>query len=168
MADLTANFDVAEFQRASDRPLTAADIPNARELARKAEVIRREMDGVRLFMSSFVRVGSEGQHGNGTAGDFEFEAGHFTQRTLYDRVSALARAGGIGPFGQLIFYPFSDDHLHISLGTKREILIASADEKHYEPPTPALVAQIPGSVVLTAGGLLLVGAAFILLQGKRL
>ena len=172
MPSLTTNFDSEEFENVSSRPLLAPDISKARQLAVKLEGVRR-LFGVPLTLTSYIRPGvtSSGkpsQHNDGSAIDFEPAwAGDLNPRTWFDRVSAFAESGGLGDFGQVIFYPFSDQHTHLSLGTRRQILISNSDETEFGPPTPDVVARIPGSVVAGAGGLLLVGAAFLFLNPKR-
>lgn len=173
MASLTTNFDADEFEAVSDRPLFAADLSKARQLAVKLENVRR-LFGVPLTLTSYIRTGAVttsghlSQHGDGSAIDFEPHwTGDLNPRTWFDRVSAFAQSGGFGDFDQLIFYPFSDQHTHISLGSRRQILLSNADETQFGPPTPDVVARIPGSVVAGAGGLLLVGAAFLFLNPKR-
>jgi hypothetical protein len=171
MAALTpeGNFTVAEFQAKSDRTLTAADIEHARQLATMLEVVRRVL-GVRLPVTSYIRTGSAGQHGDGTGVDAEPVGHKMTQRNIIDRVSAAAEAGALGTFGQLIFYPFSDEHIHLSLPTGRHrnaIYVANAAEDHYERLTPAVLATIPGSVVVSLAGLVLVGSvAYWALSGR--
>jgi hypothetical protein len=174
MASLTTNFDSDEFERVSSRPLLNTDIAKARQLAVKLEAGRR-LFNVPLVLTSYIRPGvtSSGrpsQHNDGSAIDFEAvwdAAPDLNPRTWFDRWSTFAQNGGLGDFGQLIFYPFSDNHTHLSLGSKREILISNSDETHYGPPTPDVVSRIPGSVVAGAGGLLLVGAVFLFLSPKR-
>jgi hypothetical protein len=173
MASLTTNFDADEFENVSDRPLLAPDLVKARQLAGKLETIRATF-GVPLILTSYIRTGAttasgkRSQHSTGDAIDFEpIWSGDLNPRTWFDRVSTLGKSGALGDFDQLIFYPFSDDHTHLSLGSRRQILIANAEETQYGPPTPDVVARIPGSVVASAGGLLLVGAAFLFLNPKR-
>lgn len=174
MPSLTSNFDADEFEAVSDRPLLATDISKARQLAVKLEAGRR-LFNVPLFLTSYIRPGvtSSGkpsQHNDGSAIDFEADWGaapDLNPRTWFDRWSTFAQNGGLGDFGQLIFYPFSDHHTHLSLGFKREILISNSDETQYGPPTPDVVSRIPGSVVAGAGGLLLVGATLLFLNTKR-
>lgn len=175
MASLTTNFDSDEFENVSDRPLLNTDISKARQLAVKLEAGRR-LFNVPLILTSFIRTGATtssgklSQHGTGDAIDFEANwdaAPDLNPRTWFDRWSSFAQSGGLGDFGQLIFYPFSDNHTHLSLGFKREILISNSDETQYGPPTADVVSRIPGSVVAGAGGLLLVGAAFLFLSPKR-
>ena len=173
MPSLTTNFDSDEFENVSDRPLLAADIGKARQLAVKLEGVRR-LFGVPLTLTSYIRTGAtttsgkRSQHGTGDAIDFEPGwAGDLNPRTWFDRVSGFAQSGGLGDFDQLIFYPFSDQHTHLSLGTRRQLLISNSDETEFGPPTPDVVARIPGSVVAGAGGLLLVGAALLFMNPKR-
>ena len=172
MTSLTTNFDSDEFENVSDRPLLATDISKARQLAVKLEAGRRVF-GVPLTLTSYIRTGAmttsgkRSQHADGSAIDFEPAwAGDLNPRTWFDRMSTFAQAGGFGDFDQLIFYPFSDQHTHLSLGTRRQILISNADETQYGPPTPDVVALIPGSVVAGAGGLLLVGAALLFMNPR--
>lgn len=174
MGTLTTNFDVEEFENVSSRPLLPSDVAKARTLAGKLQNGRR-LFNVPLMLTSYIRPGvtSSGkpsQHNDGSAIDFEPDwnsAPDLNPRTWFDRWSSFAQSGGLGDFGQLIFYPFSDHHTHLSLGTRREILISNSDETEYGPPTPDVVSRIPGSVVAGAGGLLLVGAAFLFLNPKR-
>jgi hypothetical protein len=174
MTSLTTNFGSDEFENVSSRPLLATDISKARQLAVKLEGGRR-LFNVRLILTSYIRPGvttsgKPSQHNDGSAIDFEpvwDDAPDLNPRTWFDRWSTFAQQGGFGDFGQLIFYPFSDHHTHLSLGTRREILISNSDETEYGPPTPDVVSRIPGSVVAGAGGLLLVGAALLFMNPKR-
>lgn len=166
---LAPHFSVLEFERASDRPLTATDIDHATDLAERLEVIREQL-GVPLTITSFIRKDSDGQHGNGTAVDFEAVGSGYTQRQLFDQVSTLAAMGELGVFGQLIFYPFSDEHIHLSLPTgvrRNQVLIADAAEKVYSEPSPGLVASIPGSVVAGVFLFALAGLAIAVLRGRN-
>ena len=168
---LTKNFPLHEWQRVSDRPLTAADLQNAAGLSWRLEVIRRALGDVTTILTSFIRTGSEGQHGDGTAIDFEPVGHTLSAREVFDRVTALANSGELGAFGQLIFYPFSDGHIHLSLQTGSRVnqtLIADATEEHYEAPTPALIASLPGSVVAGIGAVALIGGAIWLARGGRI
>lgn len=168
---LTANFPLHEWQSVSDRSLTATDLGNAGQLSWRLEVIRRALGDVPMPLTSFIRTGSHGQHGNGTAIDFEPIGHTMSAREVFDRVTAVAASGELGTFGQLIFYPFSDGHIHLSLrtGTRtNEILIADATEEHYEAPTPALIASLPGSVVAGIGAVVLIGGALWLTRGGKI
>lgn len=168
---LTKNFPLHEWQAKSDRPLTAADLQNAASLSWRLEVIRRALGDVPTILTSYIRTGSEGQHGDGTAIDFEPVGHTLSARDIFDRVNVLAQSGELGPFGQLIFYPFSDGHIHLSLqtGTRvNQILIADATEEHFETPTPTLIASLPGSVVAGIGAVILIGGALWLARGGKL
>jgi len=167
---LTANFPLHEWQQASDRALTAVDLAHAANLSWRLEVIKTALGGPPVILTSFIRNGSEGQHGDGTAIDFEPIGHTMSAREVFDRISGLAQRGELGAFGQLIFYPFSDGHTHLSLqtGTRvNQILIADATEKHFEEPTPALIASLPGSVVAGIGAVILIGGALLLARGGK-
>lgn len=166
---LTAHFPLSEWQSVSDRSLTATDLGNAGQLAWRLEIIRRALGDVPMPLTSFIRTGSSGQHGNGTAIDFEPVNHTMSAREIFDRVMSVVPE--LGAFGQLIFYPFSDGHIHLSLrtGTRtNEILIADAAEERYEAPTPTLIASLPGSVVAGLGAVLLIGGALWLARGGKL
>lgn len=168
---LTKNFPLAEWQQVSDRALTAKDLAYAASLSWRLEVIRRALGDVPMPLTSYIRTGSEGQHGDGTAIDFEPIGHTMSAREVFDRVTALVASGELGAFGQLIFYPFSDGHIHLSLqtGTRvNQVLIADAKEERYETPTPALIASLPGSVVAGIGAVVLIGGAIMLARGGKL
>jgi hypothetical protein len=168
MTRLTSHFTLEEFQQASDVALTADEHDNAVLLAIKLEGARRALGDQPLVVTSFVRAADAGsQHRNGEAVDVR-PPRTLTQRQIYDALTAAAAVGALGEFGQLIFYPFSDLHVHVSLpgATRRnEVLIADADEAHYAPPSPALIASIPGSV-LGAGALLLAAGVYLWLRTR--
>jgi len=145
---LTPHFLDSEFAGKSDRPLTDADWQHARALSGKLELMRAALGSVPLAVTSYIRTGDPGQHGDGTAVDVGLRpTSPLSQWDVYQRVTAPAVLASLEPFGQLIFYPFSDGHLHLALqtGTRRnEVLIADAGEKTYGDPTPGLLATIPG------------------------
>lgn len=161
------HFALEEFQSKSDRPIFPAEEPAAQQLAERLETIRAALGHHPVVITSYIRHGARGQHGNGTAVDFEGVGHGLTQRQVFDRVSALAARGALGDFGQLIFYPFSDEHIHLSLftGTRHnQILIANAAETEYDAPTPGLIARIPGSVTAGVALLALAGLGWLALR----
>jgi zinc D-Ala-D-Ala carboxypeptidase len=106
----------------------AAVRANAAKLAQLLEGVRAEL-GVPLRVTSGYRspdrnstVGgaAHSQHMDGTAADF-VPVG-LTRAQTNARLKAAAAAGRLPAFGQLILYPYTDDHVHLSLprGTAKD------------------------------------------------
>jgi hypothetical protein len=105
------------------------------------------------------------QHWDGSAVDVR-PSRRLSQRAIYDAVTYELQASGI-VYGQAIFYPFSDWHIHFSLATgaaRNSVLVASDDERSYLRPSPALLASFPSKPspfppsVLSAGVMVIAGA----------
>lgn len=173
MLSFAAHFTAAEFRRRADREPTAIELEYAARLSQILEVIRRALGDRPLVVTSWIRSDSDTAHRAGHAVDVR-PTRELSQRAIFDRVTTALTESGI-VWGELIFYPFSDWHIHVTLfpiGGRNEVLIADATESEYSAPTPALIAQLPataapiapaqaGTVLVATVGVGLLGAAFV-------
>jgi hypothetical protein len=153
-----AHFTPAEFARRSDRVPSTVEFDRAARLSHGLELMRGAVNaavvssgiavppyGEPVVVTSFLRSGNpQSQHFDGTGVDVRLSR-KVSQRVIYDVVTKELRESGV-TWGQLIFYPFSDWHVHYSLATGskyKQILIASRNEDEYFTPTPELVASLP-------------------------
>jgi hypothetical protein len=108
--NLTPHFTAGEL-RFTDAPPNVQD--NLRDLAAFLEVLRVAGGNVPLRITSAYRPGDTKQHGKGEAADVVpvgVDGVEWARRVL----DARAR-GGVPDFGQLIIYPHTTRHVHVSL-----------------------------------------------------
>jgi zinc D-Ala-D-Ala carboxypeptidase len=122
MTDLTPHFTLEEMNR-EGHPVPAQYLANAQAVAELLEAMRAAGGGVPLDITSGYRTprGNElaggvsaSQHLTASAVDFEprgVDGVEWSRRVLAQRDTLPA-------FGQWIIYPWSDDHIHVSLPGK--------------------------------------------------
>lgn len=145
MISFAPHFTLAEFVRASDRVPDAIEEQKAARLSQLDEIIRHALGDVPLPVTSWIRTGDAGAHDTGDGNDVRPRR-DLSQREIVDLVTDALRAAGV-QFGELIFYPFSDWHIHITLypvGGMFQILVADAAEKVYVAlDAPGVLDSIP-------------------------
>jgi zinc D-Ala-D-Ala carboxypeptidase len=122
MASLSAHFTEEEL-RGVGAPVDVR--ANLSTLARMLLEPLRAMLGVPIRVTSGYRPpdrnaavgGSEtSQHMDGTAADISPVG--LSLAEVARRIDAAERAGVMPPYGQLIYYPYTTGHVHISLATR--------------------------------------------------
>jgi hypothetical protein len=118
---LTANFHLSEFQRASARPLTAAHVEKARRFAvHVLQPLRREFGPI--LITSFLRDSGSGTHRDGDAVDMVLADWPVTRdghSEAHRRAAEFAGTYLTHGFGRLIHELAAPgqthDHLHMTL-----------------------------------------------------
>lgn len=117
---LAPHFALAELNPHGN-PLSAAELGRLTELAQLAERARAAL-GVPLRVTSGHRTAAQNaaaggadssQHLSGAALDF-VPVG-LPRDVVVTRLRVAAQLGKLGPFGQLILYPYTTGHVHLSL-----------------------------------------------------
>ncbi len=175
MISFAAHFTLAEFTAKSDRVPDAIEQQKAARLSQLCEVIRHALGDAPLVVTSWLRgADRQSAHLTGDAVDVRPRR-DWSQRDIFDAVTTGLQAAGVD-WGELIFYPFSDWHIHVTLypvGGNHEVLIANATETAYATPTAGLIAELPATlapfppsqvvpalaVAVALGSLLALGAA---------
>jgi len=138
------NFPPAEWSAASERPASDLEWEKAARLSLLLQIARHALGDVPLVITSWLRKTDAGSaHGTGDGVDFR-PPRTLSQRDIFDRVTTAFRDSGV-QWGELIFYPFSDWHVHVTLypvGGFRQVLLADAAEEKYQAPNAVLVAAI--------------------------
>ncbi len=144
MPSFAPHFPLSEFVERSDVIPSDAQIGYAARLSQILEVLRAALGNTPLVITSWIRSDSETQHREGSAVDFR-PPQELSQREIYYRVVGAMNEAGLS-LGQVIFYPFSDYHVHVSLPTgaaRNAVLYADAAEKVYAPVTSDSLAKFP-------------------------
>lgn len=140
-----AHFTLEELTRVSDRRPDAVEIQKGARLSQVAEVIRHALGDRPLIVTSWIRADdAESAHATADALDVR-PTRLLSQREIFDRVTAALRESGV-VWGELIFYPFSDWHIHFTnypAGGRNEILIADASASRYVAPSANIIAALP-------------------------
>lgn len=155
---VTGNFPLDEWQRHSDVLIGDDHLGSIQALSWRLEEIRAALGHHPLPITSYLRADSTTQHGEGTAVDVGTKRTGLSQREIFNRLMIVEPR--LRPYGQLIVYPFSDEHIHLSLATGtrlNDVRIADETETRYFKPTPDIVARIPGAVVASGVGIALIG-----------
>lgn len=113
---LTTNFDLSEFQSASDGPLTASQTAKARRFAQDLLQPARDAVGFPISITSFVRYGADAHaasrpHANGDAVDF---APTSRAQDDYRQLMTWLAENKRGSYGELL-YEVTPLHLHMTL-----------------------------------------------------
>ena len=145
MTSFSAHFTLEEFRRASDRAPDAIEQQKAACLSQLLEIVRHALGDAPVVVTSWLRpLDLDSAHRTGDAVDVRPRR-DWSQRQIVDAVTAGLRAAGVH-WGELIFYPFSDWHIHLTLypvGGRDEILVADREERVYSALTPAVLDTIP-------------------------
>lgn len=144
MPGFAANFTLREFEAASKGPLSASMRSSAASLSHYLQAARNAFGGP-IVVTSFYRPESTTQHGEGTAVDWRLPP-NVTSYRMAQRLPDVLKAAGL-PWGQMIFYPWAEDHVHLSLPTGRArgaVLVQLRDES-YVALSSVLLAQFPGA-----------------------
>lgn len=168
MGDLTRHFSVHEFTK---QPISSPDMPagvRARlpAIAGLLQAIRDEIGGARIVVTDYWRSREENknthgaaansQHLDGTAVDLKVLDG-ITPFAAYNAIKEGRRAGRIPPIGEVIFYPFTDGHIHITLPTRGDrdqflVKLLAEEGGGYAPISDALASRFPGYPRVGWGG----------------
>jgi hypothetical protein len=148
VTSFAANFTLAEFTRASTRAPDAVEVQKAARLSMLLEIIRHATGGEPVIVTEWIapRDRDGPGHPTGDAVDVRLTR-KLSQRELVDRVTAALHAAGV-QWGELIFYPFTDWHIHLTLypvGVLNEVLVADSSGKVYSSVTPAVLASFPST-----------------------
>jgi hypothetical protein len=145
VTSFSAHFTLEEFARKSDRGPDAIEQQKAACLSQLLEIVRHALGDVPLVVTSWIRSDKPASaHYTGDAVDVRPRR-DWSQRQIVDAVTDGLRRAGV-QWGELIFYPFSDWHIHLTLypvGGRDEILVADREEQAYAALTPAVLDTIP-------------------------
>lgn len=148
MTGFAANFSLGEFERASKGPLGPGMVAYAARLSHVLQAVRDVLGGP-IVVTSFYRPESTTQHGEGTAVDWRLPPGVSSYLAALKVPQILSKAGIT--WGQLIFYPWAENHVHVSLptGRSRNALLVQLRDKSYVTLTGTLLASFPGAPSVT-------------------
>lgn len=176
MANLTPHFTEAELGALGAPPQYRANLQRTAELGEAM----RAAAGVRFVKVSGYRspeknaatpnASKTSQHLTGEAMDFTPEGISLYQ--FVQRIQDAAKNGNLPTWGQLIVYPFTTGHVHLSLPTathRNEIRVAVAEggDQKYPFLTDGLLATFPGAAPAVSGLLVLLIVAAVVFFSSR-
>lgn len=110
---VSRNFSAAELVNASrGQSIPAALESNALRMVTLLQEVR-DLLGVSVRLTSFYREGDPNQHGRASAADFYADG--IPEVEVGRRIIAGRASGQVGAYGQLIVYPYTTHHVHLSL-----------------------------------------------------
>lgn len=170
MGNLSPHFRTEEFEKATD-PVPAEYKGNLVRLANLLEGFR-EVVGVPFRITSGYRsparnaaVGGADSSQHTTAEAADFQPVGISLWTFQKRVKA---ASSLPEFGQLIYYPFTTGHVHLSLpqtGKKRNQVLVKLAEGGYANLSDLLLGKFPGAAG-SIGVILILVALFLVFRRK--
>lgn len=150
---------------------------NQRRLAELLEILRRLLGDRRFLKVSGYRTptANEVAKGVGNSAHLVGAGADFTPEGLssFDAAAILLaadKAGKMPRFGEIIFYPFTTGHIHVTLpgfGGNQEWLVKAVESGKYEIMTAEQLARFPrnSGVVITI--LLVLGAIYVVKRGAK-
>lgn len=172
---LTAHFTLEELNPHGNA-LSSAELANLRQLAALLERVRAAV-GVPLRVSSGHRTPAQNKAAGGVATSEHLTGAAadvvpvgLSRSAAAERLRAAAAAGQLGAFGQLILYPYTTGHVHVSLadGHADGQVLEKLVEGGYRELIAAAVDQVRSAVRAHPSVLLLfIGALVALLIFRR-
>lgn len=181
MATMLAPHFSLEELNPHGNPLSASELANLRALAQLLERMRAAV-GVPFTVDSGHRTAAQNRAAGGVATSEHLTGAAadvvpvgLSRADASRRIQAAARAGAFGAFGQIIVYPYTTGHVHVSLADGRndgQVLVKLA-EGGYRELFRVAVDAMKGAALKAASHpsallvLLALAAVFILTRGEK-